>query len=343
MKIENIISGKLVIAIALINVILIALSYMGITEAAGFLYSTAGPYKYITGTESEYIKLNTNLVFSIVYILFYILSYLLILLYFGKTATTRIIAFALKVQILIYSIIFIIYGAIQSLSENKIRVLTEYNPTSFNIYCLIIAAIAVYLSNINNLKNVRMMGLTAIACLSVTILINFQGNILSASITNIITEHSMAFNKEGTPLYKHKATLLSGESLPDGVVTIERATENYTDYVKLFHYLTYNEFSNEDIFEIMEKFHDNFIPKDEAYLKSKIGYKIKATKIHQYNNLMKYKDEDIRLINIYKKDGVKAAMQALNETKNKTLLSALIKIKKNKENINLGEKNENNR
>ena len=85
MKIENIISGKLVIAIALINVILIALSYMGITEAAGFLYSTAGPYKYITGTESEYIKLNTNLVFSIVYILFYIVSYLLILLYFvGK-------------------------------------------------------------------------------------------------------------------------------------------------------------------------------------------------------------------------------------------------------------------
>lgn len=314
--------NKTILVFLLLNIALIAIGFFGVLDSAGFLNAVIPSADLTTGTAEEYWKYKNDYYFSITYIAFLILNYVVIFLYKGKSEISERIAIALIMQLSIVTIIGII--KVFFFSDNPPS-LGEPNISTFGIYHVVIAIIASMWVYNFKFKNKVGILLTAAACLIFSFIVNLQTNILSVDIANKSAITVKKLEKVGTPVNKYHATLFSIESTPDGVTTLDRLTNNQTNYIDFFLYISVNKPSNEEVFRMVENFYNNHISYDETYLKEKMGDNVSMTKLHVNNDMVKkYKDIDMYLINVYKKEGIDAALKAIKESKKGSMVGLLI-------------------
>jgi len=314
--------NKTLLAFLLINLALIAIAFFGVLDSAGFLNAIIPSADLSTGTPEEYWKYKNDYYFSIIYITFLVLNYFVIFLYKGESELSKRIAIALIVQLSIVTIISIIN--VFFFSDNPPS-LGEPNISSFGIYHFVIALIAsIWVYNFKFKNKVGLL-LTTAGCLAFSFVINLQANILSVDIANKSAITVKKLEKVGTPINKYYTTLFGVDSKPDGVTTLERLTNNQKNYIDFFLYTSVNKPSNEEVFSMVENFYNNHISYDETYLKEKMGDNISMTKLHVNNEMVKkYKDTDMYLINLYKREGIDAALKTIKESKKVSMLGLLV-------------------
>lgn len=152
-----------------------------------------------------------------------------------------------------------------------------------------------------------------------------ETNIFRTDLANRYTVVDNKLKPIGQPIMKYEITLLGGRSYQDGVSTIESVTDNYSNHLDLLNYASINKPSNEEVFNIVERFYENRVNYDETYLKNKMGDKFYQTKLQINNKMSKgYKENDMKLIKTYKTQGLEAAMKEMNEMKNGSTIWILI-------------------
>lgn len=323
----KLIGNKVALAFLIINIVLITIGYFGVMNSAGFLNALIPTSDLTTGTPDEYWAARKDYYFSIIFIAFFVINYLVILLYRGQGEIMKKVSAALIIQLVITSIISLI----------KIFIIDGYNKTSieefedstFDIYYVIVAIISAILVYNFDFKN--KVGLVAVtcACLLVSFILNIENNILRVDLANKSAIVISKLKPVGSPLMKHKVTLFGAETYKDGVSTLDRLTDNQTNYMDLLIYAGTNKPSNEEIFIMTERFYANHIHYDENYLKEKLGDDFKMTRLainNKINNL--YKENDMIFIDIYKNQGLDAALRELEVSQKGTWIRSLIRAAK---------------
>jgi hypothetical protein len=247
---------------------------------------------------------------------------------------------ALIIQLFITSVISIItIFVIEGYNKTPIE---EFEPSTFGIYYVIVAiASAILVYNFNFKNKVGIVAVTS-ACLLVSFILNIENNILRVDLANKSAIVMSKLKPVGSPLMKHKVTLFGAESYEDGVSTLDRLTENQTNYLDLLVYAGINKPSNEELFKMVENFYANHVHYDETYLKEKMGDNFKLTRLGINNKMHLYKENDMKIINIYKTEGLEAALKEIEVSKKGSILRLLIiakkqepnKVEENKEIVN---------
>jgi hypothetical protein len=318
----KLINNKVALFFLCINIIFIIIAYFGLLDPSGIYNHISGTLIYAEGTPKEYWKINLDTYYGIMYTILIGINLLFIALYRGKGEIVRNITGALKIQLSLCLLLSIgVYTLSSTINNNGIE-----EMLSVNIYFILIPIISAILINIKQIKNIKLIIISSLACISITLILCLQVNLLIASIINRVNDVNLQFTKNGTQLYKNKVNLLSVERIPDGVANLERSSKKYTDFLAILHYPTINKTTNEEIFEIMDKFSKNSGIKDETYLKEKLGDKADFTRLHIFKKFSKLRDEDINLLNTYKTKGIDAAMKELETTKS-SLIGMLIEKK----------------
>lgn len=316
------ITNKIAMTFVIINILLIGIAYFGLLDPSGMYNKVYGTLIYAEGTPTEYWKINLDTYYGIIYTTLIVINLFFILFYRGKGVIIRNITGTLKVQLLLCLLLSIgIYTLSSTITKNGIEQIL-----SVNIYFILVPIISAVLINIKQIKNVKLIIISSLACITITLILCLQVNLLIASLMNRINEASLQFTKNGTPLYKNKVNLLSIKRIPDGIANLERSSKNYTDFLAILHYPSINKTSNAEIFDVVDKFSKNYVIKDESYLKEKLGDKSDFTKLHIYGKFAKLRDKDVSLLNTYKTKGIDAAMKEL-ETTQSSLIGLLIEKK----------------
>lgn len=300
--------------------------YFGLLNSAGYFYNTIGNFKYELGTPYEYWKLNIEHYYSMIYVGLLVTSYIVILLHKGNTPISISISRGLKYQILLFVLIDLVIRLI-NINHPKSYKFDEYAPENISLLYLLVPIVAAWLANRKQPFNMKLMLITILSCLAVFLMINLQKNILKADIANQLVKTSLQFTKVGSPVYNYKPTLLGAEIIDDGVATIEKITNNYSDILAISYYPLINKTTNKEIFDIVENMSIHYTLKDESYLKEKLGDDFYGTKVYKYNKLSKLNDHDIQLLNTYKTKGIESAMQEINPEKRSFIMFLLEKKK----------------
>ena len=322
----KLIGNKVALAFLLINMALITIGYFGVMNSAGFLNGLIATADLTTGTPEEYWTAKKDYYFSIVFIAFFVINYLVILFYRGQGEIMRKVSAALILQLFITTVISIITVFIID-GYNKTPI-EAFEPSTFGIYYVIVAiASAILVYNFNFKNKVGLVAVTS-ACLLVSFILNIENNILRVDLANKSAIVMSKLKPVGSPLMKHKVTLFGAESYEDGVSTLDRLTENQTNYLDLLVYAGINKPSNEELFKMVENFHANHVHYDESYLKEKMGDDAKQTKLAINNKMHLYKENDMKIINIYKTQGLEAALKEIEVSKKGSILRLLISAEK---------------
>lgn len=322
----KLIGNKVAFAFLLMNMALIAIGYFGIMNSAGFLNGLIASADLTTGTPEEYWKAKKDYYFSIVFIAFFVINYLVILFYRGQGEIMRKVSAALIIQLFITSVISIItIFIIEGVNKPSID---ELEASNFGIYYIIVAIISAILVYNFDFKN--KVGLVAVAfsCLLVSFILNLENNILRVDLANKSAIVMSKLKPVGSPLMKHKVTLLGTESYEDGVSTLDRLTNNQTNYLDLLIYTSTNKPSDEEIFKMVENFYANHVHYDETYLKEKMGDDAKLTRLALNNKMNLYKENDMKIINIYKTEGLNAAIKEIEVSKKGSMIGLLLRAAK---------------
>lgn len=322
----KLIGNKVALAFLFINMVLITIGYFGVMNSAGFLNGVIATADLTTGTPEEYWKAKKDYYFSIVFIAFFVINYLVILFYRGQGEIMRKVSAALILQLFITLVISIITMFIID-GYNKTTI-ESFEPSTFGIYYIIVAiASAILVYNFNFKNKVGLVAVTS-ACLLVSFILNIENNILRVDIANKSAIVMSKLKPVGSPLMKHKVTLFGAESYEDGVSTLDRLTENQTNYLDLLIYAGINKPSNEELFKMVENFYANHVHYDETYLKEKMGDDAKQTRLALNNKMHLYKENDMKIINIYKTQGLEAAIKEIEVSKKGSILRLLISAAK---------------
>jgi len=326
----KLIGNKVALAFLIINLALIIIGYFGIMDSAGFLNGIISTSELSTGTAEEYFKVKKDYYFSIVFITFFVINYLIIILYRGQGEIMRKLSKALIIQLIITGIISLIkIYAIDGYNKTSIE---EFEASIFGVYYLIIAIISALLAYNFDFKNKKGLVYVAFACLLVSFILNIENNILRVDIANKSAINISKLKPVGSPIMKHKVTLLGAESYEDGVSTLDRLTDNQTNFLDLLMYVSTNKPSNEEIFTMVEKFYANHVNYDETYLKEKMGDNYQLTKLSLNNKMnARYKENDMKIIDIYKNKGLNDALKEIDVSKKGSLIALLIRATKHDE------------
>lgn len=309
----KLINDKVACSFLIVNLIFIFIGYFGLLDTTGYVNNSLVVSQYVQGTPEEYWKINIDYYYSIIYIALLVLSYFVMLLHKGTTPLSISISRSLKYQILIFIIIDIITRIININHPNELERLS--------LWWLMVPFIAAFLANRKKPRNVKLLTISILSCISVLLLLNLQKNIFKADMANRTVQATIQYTPVGTPMYKYEPTVLGVKQMDDGVATIERITKNYTEVLSVITYPSINKMSNEDVFEMMDKMSKNYVIKDESYLKEKFGGRFTSTRVYSYNKIGPLNEVDLKLIQTYKNKGIDAAM---NELKN--VQSSIIKI-----------------
>lgn len=317
------IGNKTALKFVIVNIILVVVGYFGLLDSAGFLNSITPSADLITGTAAEYWKYKIDFYYSIIFIAFFVMNFVAILFYRGKGNFLSKLSSALIIQLLILTVVNII--SVYLIKGYKTADLSNFEISQFGVYQLIVAVTSAMIIYKFDVKKYLTIAATACACLGVTFIYNLENNIFRTDLANRYTVVDNKLKPIGQPIMKYEITLLGGRSYQDGVSTIESVTDNYSNHLDLLNYASINKPSNEEVFNIVERFYEKRVNHDETYLKNKMGDKFYQTKLQINNKLSKgYKENDMKLIKTYKTQGLEAAMKEMNEMKNGSTIRLLI-------------------
>jgi hypothetical protein len=338
----KLIGNKVMCNLLAINIIYIVIGYFGILDTTGYL----GVHNYydgiVNGTPSEYWKVTLSYYYSITYLMLPILNIITILLYKGSSDVTKKIALSLKIQIISFILINIVFNILKVKTETYY---TEYNleliPVIkegffryYDFFILILSVLFVMRKDIKNIKIVSVVLLTSLIVLGLT---NFHSNIHRAEMINRVIDAQSHYIPDGNPLIKLKPNVFNIEIIPDGFTSFERSTKNYKSLMYMVVYMGTNTPSNKEIFELTDKIYSNYKPQDDTYIKSKLGELYTATMLDRYNQIIKFKENDLYLLDIYKRKGLDEArieLQNLDENRKRSLINMFIHIVKSKKEDN---------
>jgi len=322
----KLVNNRVALTFLLVNVLFVAVGYFGLLNSAGYFYSIVGNFKYELGTPYEYWKLKIDYYYSIMYIGLLATSYLVILLHKGNTPTSIMISRGLKYQILFFVVIDLIIRLI-NINHPKSYRFDEYAPENISLLYLLVPLVAALFAKRKQPFNMKLVLITTMSCLAVFLMLNLQKNILKVDIANQVVKASLQFTKVDYQVHQYKPTLLGAEIIDDGVATIEKITNNYTDILAITYYPLINKTTNKEIFDLAEKMSTNYKLKDESYLKEKLGDDFYWTKVYKYNKISKLNEYDIQLLNTYKTKGVDEAMREINPEKRSFIMMLFEKKK----------------
>ena len=319
----KLIGNKVALVFLIINIALIAIGYFGVMNSAGFLNALIPTSDLTTGTPDEYWTAKKDYYFSIIFVAFFVINYLVILLYRGQGEIMKKVSAALIIQLIITSIISLIkIFIIEGYNKTSIE---EFKDSTFDIYYVIVAVIsAIIVYNFNFKNKVGFIAVTC-ACLLVSFILNIENNILRVDLANKSAIVMSKLKPVGSPIMIHKVTLFGSESYQDGVSTLDKLTDNQTNYMDLLIYAGTNKPSNQEIFIMAEKSYANHIHYDETYLKEKMGDDFNMTRLAINNKINnRYKENDMIIIDIYKNQGVDAALKELEASRKESWIRSLI-------------------
>lgn len=328
----RIIGNKFAFAVLVISILYIVIGYFGWLDTTGYLNKELYYDQIVTGTATEYWRVKLSYYFSITYIMIPILYIITIILYRGSGETSNKLATALRVQLVLLVLVqfFPLYNFFAHYETELIPYTTLIG---FQYYYIIISIISVLYAYRKDIKNIKMIATISAFCIALTCLLNLYVNILQVNMFNRVVDVTSQSATVGTPIIKAKVNLFNVEFYNDGLMSVERASRNYKDFMGLFLYTQANKPSDDEIFRIMNTFYSKYEPIAEYKKEKDYG----CTKVCRYNSLAVYKETDLKLIDIYKNKGLSAAM---NEMENiikdgkRSLIYAFIKTVENTKNMN---------
>lgn len=328
----KIITTKVMLNILAINIIYIIIGYFGWLDTTGYINKVLYQDEMLTGTPTEYWRVTLSYYFSVTYIMLPILNIITIMLYTGSGETSQKVATALKVQIVLLILIKFLTTS-NFLTQYSEELITDTKSMSFEYYYIIISILSVLFVYRKDLKNIKMIATISVSFMLLTLLMNLHVNILRVNMYNRVIEAISKYTTAGTPVIKAKVNLLNVEFYNDGLMSVERSSNDYKDFMGLFIYVRTNKPSNDEIFKIVETFYAKYETINNEYLKEKLGKYYEGTKVGRYNRLLQHKDNDLHLLDVYKNKGLAVAMNEIEKMKKDKKQSIIYLFIKTVENV----------
>lgn len=305
-----------------------------------FMYSLLTKFQWIQPDVAKIFNLNMyikdgsfNEISLIIISFFYAIGYILYLLYllldFFKKSNIEYINFAKKI-ILIYALLslfayacsIIFYGL--TWNKNYLILIPSYEDKFiFNTYIVfgfLLSILFAYIKNSSTNKgNLKKSVLLSFFMLTVilTSLMN-----LNVSIVNQINKEIAI--TQGQDSYENK------ENMYIHYPVIEKNTNILSsDIIDIIYYVNFKkDITEKYIFDIMENYYKNYIKKSD-FIATHFENLYKDSRVYKNELLIKkYKDNDLVLIEYYKKEGLDKTLEKVKSENYQSIISMLLIQKK---------------
>lgn len=300
--------------------LILLLALMGVFDPTGFLNLANDGYLMTVEDSKAINSYAVDALLSIIYISMIFFNVVVLLSYKTKHDFAIKVFKAIKIQLIVYIAIIIIglsltftdittfpFSTIASVFERPV----EGNIVSFStILVIVISSLFVMRKNLSDVKNTFLIAAFSSV---VALFIGGYTAFLNVNITNKFIDIQIPLAKLGTPIEKYKIRGLGVEKYKDGVVSLQKSSNDFTNYQNLMMSIYSNK---EDI-----KLEQAVYALDEFYKKYKLqnipqkpeGLKLRITlenKLYESN-----KDNDSILIEAFKSGGLDSMKVVYNQIK----------------------------
>jgi hypothetical protein len=303
-----------------ISSFILLLAFLGVFDPSGFINLSNDGYLIKIDDLKSVNNYALDSFLSIVYISMIFFNVVVLLSYKTKHEFAIKVFKAIKIQLFIYLAIIIVglllaftdlsssaFSSVTSVFERPV----EGNIVGFStIVIIVLSSLYVMRRNLNDVKNTFLIAAFSSV---VALFIGVYTALLNVNISNKFVEIQIPFAKLGTPLEKFKIVGLGVEKYNDGVVTLQRASDNFSNYQNLLISL----YSNKENIKLEQAVYAF----DEFYKKYKVqaipekpkGLKLRMTlenELYQRN-----KNNDLKLIEAFKSGGLDNMQLVYNQIK----------------------------
>lgn len=330
-KSNSIMIFAVVVLLSVSNILLA--NYLDISKTIS-LFVPNGLFLSVTnGTLYEYVYIVLSAVFGIQYFIFLIFYSFIGQLIASKTKNKlmEIVFFSFSCIIAILFLSILIFNVF--IKENMKFLDVNNYFTGIHFIGIGVFVLAMFICLINKKLNLSQIVKITIMTLILYIFFIMQIYAAIASVSNHVVETTKSFFKTGTEYNIVKVTPF-GINVKTKTATTEDITGNYTNVLAISNQIYVNKMDDKEIVNAFERFYENSNYEKETfadkYMKSTISTYMVSKLFYT-----KCKEYDLKIIDMYKKDGLENVIKHIEEEGLKCMLSE--KLLTYSESLNLKE------